>query len=278
MSPRERKPPVKPEKRQEWLERYESGQSPPKIAAADKYDARTVRKHIELAKQEKETKDARASVLRSALERHYADLCRYAERLAGQSSDGYISEFGAALGMRYEEQLGIALRQHLPRSPIWSLLSQEARLHASKAELIIELGRKIESGVASESRFPANLTDEENGVVPGLIDALKAQAERWADGQNGLNVKDNLISEPAEDGFVSLRYGAYNVGKVRKEHVELVRGAIIDWTALVKDWEEYRRFEKTLRDIKRVKKELGDEIAVIALRRVVPGRCRYCPL
>jgi hypothetical protein len=279
MSPRQKKPPVKPEKRQEWLERNESGQSPPKIAASDGFDARTVRKHIDIARQEKETKEARAGVLRNALERHYADLCRCAERLVGQSSEGRVSEFGMSVSptVPYEQQLGIALRQHLPRSPIWSLLNQEARLHTGKAELIEELGQKIEEDVASDSRLLAELTGKENEVIPGLIVALKAQAQRWAQGQLGLNVKDNLIFEPAEDGFVKLRYGAYGMGQVRKDHVELVRGAIIDWTARIKEWDVYHALEKTLRDLDRVENNLRDEVATIALRRVVPGRCRYCP-
>jgi len=280
MSPRQRKPPVKPEKRQEWLERYEGGESPPKIAAADGFDARTVRKHIEIAQQEKETKEARASVLRNALERHYADLCHYAERLVGQSSGGHISEFGMSISpaVPYEQQLGIALRQHLPRSPIWGLLNQQPRLQTSKAELTKELVQKIEEDIASDSRLLTELTGEENGVIPGLIVALTAQAQQWVQGRAGLNVEDNLISKPAENGFVDLSYGAYNMGKVREEHVELVRGAIIDWTARIKEWDVYHGLEKTLRDLDRVENNLRDEIAVIVLRRVVRGRCRYCPL
>jgi hypothetical protein len=200
--------------------------------------------------------------------------------LGGQSSDKYITEFGESVSpaVPYEQQLGIALRQHLPRSPIWGLLNQNARLHAAKPELTKELGKKIEQDIASDSRLLTELTGEENGVIPGLIAALTAQAQQWVQGWASLNVENNLISKPAENGFVDLSYGVYNMGKVRKEHVELVRGAIIDWTARVKQWEEYRGLEKTLRDLQRVAKNLRDEIAVIALRRVVPGRCRYCPL
>ena len=53
----------------------------PKIASNDGYDVRTIRRHIELTKQQREVKDARATVLRNALERHYEDLCSSAERL-----------------------------------------------------------------------------------------------------------------------------------------------------------------------------------------------------
>lgn len=280
MSPRQKKPLVKPEKRQEWLERNECGESPPKIADADGFDARTVRKHIEIAKQDRETKEARASVLRNALERHYADLCRYAESLGRRASDRHSTEFNMKVSspVPYEQQMGIALRQHLPRSPIWGYLSQRVKMYGTKDELTRELGKKIESSISSDSRLLTDLTEDEKGVKPGIVAALTAQATQWVLGSAGLNVEDNLISEPAEDSFVNLRYGAFPMGKVRKEHVELVGESLTDWTALIKEWEEYRKLEKAYREIERVEKDLVDEIAVIALRRVVPGRCRYCPL
>ena len=280
MSPREKKPPIKPERRQEWLERCEGGESPPKIAAADGVDPRTVRKHIEIAKQEKESKEARASVLRSALERHYADLCRYAERLGGQSSARHFTgaDVSVTPAIQYELQLATALRQHIPRSPLWGLLNQQTKLRASEVQLTKEIKRRIEESVASDPHLLTALTGEENGVIPGLIIALSAQAQQWIQGWSSLNVEDNLKAKSAESGFVDLSYGAYNMGVVKEEHVELVRTVILDWTVRIKEWDVFHGLEKNLRDLERVEKNLRDEIAVIALRRVVPGRCRYCPL
>jgi hypothetical protein len=281
MSPRQKKPPVKPEKRLEWLDRVENGESAPKIAKTDRVDARTVRKHVEIARQEKETKEARASVLRNALERHYADLCRYAESLAGSSPRGTVSysvlDFPLAeTPTVYTEQLAIALRQHLPRSHIWSYLSQIPKLYALKAEIIKKLDSKIEVEIASDSRLSTELSAQD--VIPDLVTTLKAQFNLWMDGLAGLNVEDNLKPEPAENGLVNLRYGPYSLGKVKEEHVAFVGAVVTDWTARVKEWQEYRELEKVVRDIQRVERNLHDEVAVIALRRVVPGRCRYCPI
>ena len=87
MAKRIRKPAIKPEQRLDWLRRYEDGESPPKIAENDKVDVRTVRKHIEMAKQEREVKEARSMVLRNALELHYRDLCDCAKKLGGLPSE-----------------------------------------------------------------------------------------------------------------------------------------------------------------------------------------------
>jgi predicted transcriptional regulator len=279
MSPRQKKPPVKPGKRQEWLERNENGESPPRIARADGFDARTVRKHIDIARQEKETKEARATVLRNALERHYADLCRYAERLIGSYPDRDNTEFGVNIRppLAYENELEAALRQHIPRSPIWGLLIQQAKLQTSKTEFIRQLNNKIEKDVTSDAKLTETLSPEENQVIPSLVAALKSQVELWARGQPGLNVTNNLKAQPSEGGLVDLSYDRFGMGKVKQEHVELVREAINDWTALIKEWETFHDLERALRDLERVRKNLRDKVAVIALRRVVPGRCRYCP-
>ena len=82
MAKRIKKPPIKPEVRRDWLRRNEeNGESPPQIAAQDGYDVRTVRKQIDLAKQEREAREARIVVLRDAMQRHYDDLRKYAEEL-----------------------------------------------------------------------------------------------------------------------------------------------------------------------------------------------------
>ncbi len=281
MATRQKKPPVKPEKRQEWLDRSESGESAPKIAAADGYDARTVRKYLAIAAQERETKEARSAVLRNALERHYADLCRYAESLGESSRRAIFPSLDSPASeapVVYPEQLGIALRQHIPKSPIWNYLSQRTKLETSKAELTKELGMEIEQSIKSDSLLRTELTDEESGVMPGIIDALKAQSQFWVQDYATLNPEENLISKPSENGFVELRYGAYQMGKVREDHVELIRAALTNWTGTIKEWPDFLTLKRVSSDLQRVEGRLRDEIAVIALRRVVPGRCRYCPL
>ncbi len=275
MAQRIKKPAIKLEQRLDWLRRYDEGESPPKIAENDDVDVRTVRKHIELAKQEREVKEARAMVLRNALERHYHDLCDYAENLGGRLG-------GTSALVQYSEHLRIALRQHLPRSPIWGYLNQEERLQQRITQLTEEASKKIEEGVKSDSRLSKKLTDGEPGAVLGIIDALKFQTTQWSMGSRGLNIEDNLISEPSGEGLVNLRYGAFQLGEVKESRVGPVRkiiGRVIqDWESRTKQFDEYQKFEKSFLELRRVRKNLSDEIAVITLRRVVPGRCRYCPL
>jgi len=272
MAKRIKKPPVKPEVRQSWMKRHEQGESITDIAANDKFDARTVRRHIELAKQEREVKEARSMVLRNALERHYMDLCEYAEKLSAQASGQKAAESPR------DEHIQSALRQHLPRSPIWGYLKKREGLKQQIDQLMHEAGNKVEKLVKHDSRLSSGLDASEVGVVPGIIVALKFQIEQWSQGGQGLNAKDSLIQERAEEGFVNLRYGFSQMGKVEKEHVKLIEEVLQDWESRVKKWEQYKKLEKSFIELKRVEKNLREELAVITLRRIVPGRCRYCPL
>jgi hypothetical protein len=281
MSQKQKKSSIRPEKGLEWLQRVENGESPPKIAKADKVDARTVRKHIDVARQERETKEARSAVLRNALEQHYRDLCRYAETLVESTPRGsyyMLDTSPPEPPVLYPAHLEIALREHLPRSPIWGYLNQIPKLNITKGAIEDKLGSMIEAAITSDERLIAELATEEDLVVPGIVRVLKDQLDVWIKGMPGLNVEDNMKSEPAENGFVNLRLSSYGLGKVKNEHRALVDTVITEWTKRIKEWPEYHELEKAFGDIQRVRKNLRDEIALIVLRRVVPGRCRYCPL
>ena len=272
MAKRIKKPPVKPETRQSWMKRHEQGESITDIATNDKFDARTVRRHVELAKQEREVKEARSLVLRNALEEHYRDLSNYADKLSALQSGESAAESSR------EVYIHTALRQHLPRSPIWGYLKQRDVLKQQIDQLRQQAGMKLEKVVKSDSRLSSGLDSSEIGVVPGIIVALQFQIEQRAKGNPGLNVKDNLIEEKAEEGFVNLRYGFSHMGKVNKEHVGVVNKVLQDLESHAKEWEVCKKLEKSFMELKRVERNLKDELAVISLRRIVPGRCRYCPL
>lgn len=272
-----RKSRITPEQRLDWLRRYEDGESPPSIANKDQVDVRTVRKHIELAKQETEVKEARSMVLRNALERHYQDLCDYARTLAT-----YLS--GEATGAHgpYSEHMRNALRQHIPRSPIWGYLKQKDSLGQRIAQLTEEVDSRIEELVRSDPRLSTALTEGSSGLIDGFIEALKFQAGQWTKGYGGLDIEENLRTEPAGEGFMNFRYGAFGLGTVEQDHLrtvsKVIREVLQDLESRLKDLEELSKLQKSLLDLSRVENSLNDEIAVITLRRVVPGRCHYCPL
>jgi len=271
MAKRTRKSPIGSEQAQDWLQRFESGESPPKIADRDGFDVRTVRKHIEAARQEREVKEARFMVLRNALQDHYGDLCGYAERLS-------LRIAGSAFTVTPEDDyLDSALRQHLPHSPMWRYLNKWDSLRQDVDQLKQKAAQKIERRVRLEKQLKPIISAGEDGVIAGIIDALKFQFEEWARGYNGLKLAEDLILEPAEEGFANLRYGFAQMGKVRQEHIAIIRKVLNNCESRIKHWDDYRNLERNFAEQKQVSRKLRDELAVIKLKRIVPGRCRYCP-
>jgi len=175
-----------------------------------------------------------------------------------------------------------ALRQHIPRSPIWGFLNQRDDLEQRIAQLTKDIGNTVENLVRSDSRLSGLSSEDYSVPIDGSIEALKFQAGQWAKGYRGLDIEENLRTEPAGEGVVSLRYGAFGLGTVERNHLrrvlKVVSEMLRDWELRLKELEELEKLRRCFLDFNRVEKNLNDEIAVITLRRVVPGRCHYCPL
>lgn len=277
MAKRIKKPPVLPEQRLDWLRRSEEGESVPKIASNDGYDVRTIRRHIELAKQQREVKDARATVLRNALERHYEDLCSFAERL-----DPTIAKKIPNLSPTDDNFMEAALRQHLPRSPIWGYLANKRSLQQEYTALLTKVKGRVERTVRVERRFDPLLSAGLSEVVPSIIIAFAFQVEKWSLGFEGLKVRDNLRIEPAGEGLVQLCYGFSRMDIVKSKDAEgylNTLGKIIKYLEKnIRKWKSFDNLRKTSGEINRLDRKLHKELTVIRLRRIVPGRCKYCPL
>ena len=274
MGRRSRKPPVKPEVRRAWLRRYEEdGESPPQIAAADSFDVRTVRKQIELARQEREVREARSTVLRNAVESHYRDLCKLAEEL-----DTEIKQDKIIPSHLKNSRMLSALREHMPRSPLWKKLGKWDSVLEEIANLEDDTREQLREEIEAGSRLNEIVAAGENGVIPGMVEALNFQMKSWARGWTGLDIKVNFKLEPLGDGIVIVSYGAFNMNKVKEEHATTIREVLINLESKITGWEQYDKMQGLFTELQRLKPGLRDELTVIKLRRIVPGRCKYCPM
>ncbi|MDP2917687.1 MAG: hypothetical protein Q8O16_07155 [Dehalococcoidia bacterium] len=274
MKPRIKKPAVRPELRRDWLRRHEEeGQSPPEIAEKDKYDVRTVRKQIEIERQERERREARSIVLRQALEKHYADLVIFAQKL-----DSHITGETGSLSILKNDPMWSALREHISRSALWKNLDRWETLWEEARQADSELKRQLEPVVRSRAPLPFPALHGEIGLSPGIVDLLAAHFIFTAKGEGGLDKRTDFRLEAAERGTTSMAYGPYNIGRVDSERISEVKTLVLELMNEVTTREEHGEMMHLLTRLERVKHDLHDELLIIILRRVVPGRCRYCPL
>ncbi|MFQ5880655.1 MAG: hypothetical protein ACE5IZ_10855, partial [Dehalococcoidia bacterium] len=125
-----RKPAVPAERRREWLQRHERGETPPQIASKDGFDVRTVRSAIGKAREEREASEAKVLTLRQALEWHFKDLEAFAREL-----DSHVASSSAIPLAARGDRLWGALREHVPKSPLWTGIDRQERLLQDLAEV-----------------------------------------------------------------------------------------------------------------------------------------------
>jgi hypothetical protein len=269
-----KKPAVRPELRRDWLRRHEEeGQSPPEIAEKDGYDVRTVRKQLDIESQERERREARSIVLRDALEKHYADICVFAQKL-----DSHVTGETSSLASMKNEPMWSALRDHMPRSAVWKNLDRWETLREEVRRADSELRRQLEPVVRSKSPLQFPVPRGEVGLTISIVDMLSAHFIFTSQDEVGLDKRTNFKLDAADQGTTLIDYGPYTIGRVPNERVTEVKKLVLDLMSEVTTREEHGEMSRLLTRLERVKHDLHDELLVIILRRVVPGRCRYCPL
>jgi hypothetical protein len=252
MTKRIKRPLVEPGKRREWFQLYEEkGQSPVKIAKDNGYDARTVRSQIELERQERAKKEARTMVLRDLLKEHYNDIYDFAHKLDIQLG----SERTTRMALR-EDSKWLALHEHLPRSIIWKNLDKWEKLQNKIIQLNVRVEQLLEAQIAS--RLKATTYSKAVGLNKRIFNALISHVREAAQG------RPEILE-------------SFDLEKISESQDSSIKRLIQNILKSVATWEEYNDLIQQSNDLSQVRKILHDELLIIQMRRMVPGKCRYCP-
>ena len=269
MPKRIKKPLVTPAKRRDWLRRFEEdGQPASEIARVDHYDVRTVRKQIEMIQQEREGRETRVLVLRQALERHFADLVSFAEKLDSGIIKSYLPE-GAK-----NERMWAALREHLPRSPLWKAFDRLEHLNDEVKEIKKRAEQRIRDRVEKESSLELVSKLGEPGLYDGALTAALDYHLQANQPNPLLEFKNSFIKE----GLIEVYYDKWACAAVSPDQVPKVKEFLASLMAGVNQWPEYQEMQRTLAEITKTISAIREELAIIIWRRVVPGHCKYCPV
>jgi len=256
--------------RRDWLRRYEEGETPVDIAKSAGFDPRTVRKQITLAQEQLELVDARAHVLRTALERHYEDLCRLANEI--KSAFFLPTSFGSTPGdfMDYHEQdpLLDALQEHLPRSPFWKHIKTWGEAKEAYNISVEALKGHIWQEVTASSSFP-EITIELNKdrFREAVLDDFGFHLLAILRGEKGLG------SRGEDKEVAGIRFRQVDLLNLAEEKQVWLRDLLVG----AQMWDEFHAFTQATEHLVQTRKAISAELDTIILRRVLPGRCRYCP-
>jgi len=257
----------------DWLKRSELDENPTEISKTDGYDARTVRNQITLMKQERDEREVRQGVLREALIKHFADICSFARKLEKKIAS--MKEPFPISDDLTNDPIWFSLREHLPRSPLWKNLDALKDNEARFRESVDTIRGKIEIEVTVRAGMLGISDPEGKGILDGWGDGLLAHVKLTA--YLGKGIEDVTYRKEPRAGEVELFKGAYSLGTMSENQVEAVEKLFDDLLGNALLFDEYSLLKQNTDEFVWIKSSIREELDKIILRRVVAGRCRYCP-
>jgi uncharacterized protein (UPF0335 family) len=255
------------EVRREWLSRLEDGkETVSQIAKKGGYDPRTVRKQIELARQDRERKEARHAVFRNALEQHYEDLIEFVKQL-----DEEVLELSVSVVSK-QDRLWKALRQHLPRSPLWKAIDRLEFLSGEVSTIEGRLGPELQ-GLYQKTKAKSDGLEKSRLNPEGITEAVMHRIKIF-EGEYTPELNRTTVRE----GEVEIGCGPYICATVSDGQIPVVEKFVSDLMTEASKLAESADMRLRLSQRRRVLEAIREELATIKLRRIVPGRCKYCPI
>ena len=268
---RTRRPSVEPEQRRDWFRRFEEGQPVLKIARDSGYDSRTVKAQIQKEREEQDMREAKTAALRMALQDHYKDCCTIARRLsdkvAGDSGD--LTELEA-------EDLWPGLREHLVRAPLWRRLAQWRRLCGERKHRVERLVERCRAELANGLGRPFVSDIHEMGLNDGAALKLAALCVGELEGNRATDA--GFLKTPVGTGLVDVDWEPHHLGRFSDSEAADLRQLLLKKAKESAHWKECQSLSPVLENLRQVQDELREELKTIYLKRVIPGRCKYCPL
>lgn len=265
---RGKKPAVTSYERKRWLEQLENGKGITMISEEARRDIRVVKRHIEIAREERNVARARHDFLLGKLEQHQADLLdevRHLQQLIAKSTP---------TSLRPDDPIGQkiydALAEHVKRLPLKGLLEKYEEAVTEFKRALWEVNQKLEEKEA-----------ELKSVMPDKIDiypwtpAVMEHLESNMPLNESSGRKYNIEKEALESCRVS--WGSSIL--TRSSIIEAEIQTIIDFHEELLSFAETVKpsLQKQLNQINERGDFLADELDIYLLKRMIPGRCRYCP-
>jgi hypothetical protein len=217
------------------------------------------------------------ATLRGTLEKHYRDMYD----LALELDSHVVGEHTVSLDSETDRRL-LALRQHLTRSPLWINFPKWNRTIEGIEELEAVVEKRLVTVLSKDDQLKAIDTNGRESIVVGLATALTFQIKSWSQGGPGLYIDTDIHIERLGGDRRTVRYGAFHVSPPQEQTVDsyvgVVRVLIETYEPKIRQWEQYEEMKRLFSQLNSLKRRLRDELAIIIMRRIVPGRCKYCPL
>jgi len=119
-------------------------------------------------------------------------------------------------------------------------------------------------------------------IILNFIDFFSLRIDQRVKGGTCLDIEKYFRVEHKGGQLHAAMVGGYNVGPINpekeQEQVSILKQALYDFESDITEWGKSQELQFTYNELNGLKKSITEELDVLTLRRVVPGRCKYCPL
>lgn len=264
---------ITPEKRLDWRRRSKQGETIEQIALDEVIEWKTVDRHVKIAISEEELGEERSHVIRDGLRDHFADLLGVVEAMLDGVNSGRKIWFSGET-----EFLEKALRNHIPRSAIWRLRKKWNAYLEEIRKLKVETEEKLQAELANNPRLVIINQYNKGGLFRGMPAALMSHMEDIIDGGFGLDLRGGFESDSQIDGVPVWGLGSFVFGEFTEEDKNVVETALNKMTSELDAREEFVVLKNLRKKLAETKAKLKEELMVMKWKRIIPGRCRLCPM
>lgn len=269
MAEKKKKTAVSSYDRQKWLDYLEGGKGITEISVLADRDIRIVKRHLEIAQEERTVARVRHDFLLGKMAQHHDDLSAEIGRVRHLLSIYPPSNIVPADSLK--AKIHYALREHIKRFTLGNLLEDYENSFA-KSRLLKERIRNALSIKETQlnSAFPKEI--QLNSWTSTLI------AEMDSGRFFNTSFEDAYDQRRQHTGAYDVRYLSCALARsyVPENNVARVKTAL---EALVNaarvyqpEWEEDRRINKE------IVAQITEELEVLTVKRLIPGRCSFCPV
>jgi len=279
------------EKRQQWLNTFESGATAVQIAELEQVDIRTVRTQIDKAREEKLAYSVQRELLLEKLRDHHRTLIEYIEKARSWLSDWEQRDL--VINSR-EDPIASALKEHIPSIwknglDKWEKVSNDydkLRKEIDKCvddkarDLGLKFGNDLNHrGLHNDARLTVmeELCRHVLGTKP-LVTRTQTIAKGWGRGKESRDKDTVLLGRDIPSKSSKSPGVGFMVGYANPDKEGELEAKYLKVREEVFKCGNSAQLRKVLIQRDELQKSLQGELDILILKGMVPGHCRACPI
>ncbi len=259
------------------------GLSPPEIARQLVLDPRTVRKYVVAIARDRAMHEATVQVFRAAMEAHHRDLGSIAEGIKTSFvlPERLLQPISDPTGQISDMRLYSGFEQHMDRSSLWRHLASWNNAAARWQTLAHTYWESLSQKLVTSSGIAWADVPDGLGWLPGTKELIEEVAVQEVKGLSMVwPPADPYQQKERRSGHILISIGERDVLRLNSSDPKP------ELQALAKTWDTMRSSSEMVEltkkngvwsNLQASQKGAYSELETMLLRRVFPGRCRFCP-